>query len=77
MKVKVELGGFYRDRLGRFHEVEIGDNATVEDVLKRLGIESGVDIILIKNGKHTKPEEPVKDGDQLVIFPPIGGGIFE
>lgn len=30
--------------------------------------------ILLINGFHSKPEHPVKDGDIVSLFPPVGGG---
>ena len=30
--------------------------------------------ILLINGFHSKPEDPVKDGDVVSLFPPVGGG---
>lgn len=74
MKVKVELGGMYREKLGRLHELEMEPGSTVEDVLNMLGITERVQIILIRNGKHAKLDEEISDGDELVIFPPVGGG---
>ena len=44
------------------------------DILKEFQIpEEEVSIFLI-NGFHSKPQDPVKDGDVLAIFPPVGGG---
>ena len=44
------------------------------DVLQRLDIPAGEVSILLINGFHKKPEDPVKDGDILALFPPVGGG---
>ena len=30
--------------------------------------------ILLVNGFHKKPDEPVKTGDIVALFPPVGGG---
>lgn len=35
--------------------------------------EEDIAIFLI-NGMHSELEDPVKDGDVVAIFPPIGGG---
>ncbi len=50
------------------------DGSKIEDVLNRLGISAEADIIVIKNGKHAKLDDPVANGDQIAIFPPVGGG---
>lgn len=48
--------------------------ACAGDVLEKLGIPAGEVSILLVNGFHQKPETPVKDGDILALFPPVGGG---
>lgn len=48
--------------------------ATADDVLRRLSIPPGEVAILLINGFHSKPIDPVKDGDVLALFPPVGGG---
>ncbi len=74
MEIRVELGGFYREKLGRFRVLEMKDGSRIEDVLNKLGISASADIIIIKNGKHAKLSDPVANGDQIAIFPPVGGG---
>lgn len=44
------------------------------DILEHLGIPAEEVSILLINGFHKKPEDPVKDGDILALFPPVGGG---
>lgn len=74
MKVKVELGGMFREKLGKSRELEVEPGSTVEDVLNLLGITERAWIILIRNGRHAKLDEELSDGDELAIFPPVGGG---
>ena len=44
------------------------------DILSRMNIPAEEVSILLVNGFHQKPETPVKDGDILALFPPVGGG---
>ena len=44
------------------------------DILHLLHIPSEEVSILLINGFHQKPESPVKDGDIVALFPPVGGG---
>lgn len=44
------------------------------DILRCLHIPSEEVSILLINGFHQKPESPVKDGDIVALFPPVGGG---
>ena len=43
-------------------------------VMLLLSIPSEEVSILLINGFHSKPEDPVKDGDVVSLFPPVGGG---
>ena len=47
---------------------------TAADILSRLNIPAEEVSILLINGFHQKPESPVKDGDIVALFPPVGGG---
>lgn len=44
------------------------------DILRQLDIAPQEISILLINGFHQKPETPVKDGDIVALFPPVGGG---
>lgn len=44
------------------------------DILTLMNIPAGEVSILLVNGFHQKPETPVKDGDIVALFPPVGGG---
>lgn len=75
MRVEVELGGTYiYEYGGRLHRLELPEGAKVEDALNALGIKERIYIVIIRNGRAARSEEVLKDGDKLVVFPPIGGG---
>lgn len=48
--------------------------ACAGDILEKLHIPREEVSILLINGFHQKPETPVKDGDIVALFPPVGGG---
>lgn len=48
--------------------------ACAGDILQKLEIPSEEVAILLVNGFHKKPDTPVKDGDIVALFPPVGGG---
>lgn len=48
--------------------------STAGDILNHLGIPAEEVSILLINGFHKRAEDPVKDGDILALFPPVGGG---
>jgi molybdopterin converting factor small subunit len=74
MKVTVKL--FATFRTGRFGEEirEYTPGVTVGDVLKELNLpvdEIGATLI---NHRHVEEDQALQDGDNLSIFPLVGGG---
>jgi sulfur-carrier protein len=52
----------------------VGEGATVHDIVRRLSVpETDAKLIFI-NGRKAELDTPLKDGDRLGIFPPVGGG---
>jgi sulfur carrier protein len=49
------------------------ENTTIEDVLRRLGI-NPVEVIVAKNGRIVSEEETVDAGDELKIIMVVHGG---
>lgn len=89
MKVKVSVYATLREKLGwKSKEVEVEENTTVRDVLEKLPDLSGKvfnksgelveGMVVLLNGLNIKGLEglntKVKDGDEIDIFPPAGGG---
>jgi len=48
--------------------------STAGDIIRRMEIPAEEVSILLINGFHKKPEDAVKDGDIVALFPPVGGG---
>jgi len=72
---------------GREHTVSVEPDSTVDDAVDALLAEStglrdrvfdgdalADDVNLMRNGSPTSPSEPVEDGDELAMFPPVTGG---
>ena len=72
--IEVRFFATLRSGRGKITEVSAEEVSTAGDILRRFDIpEEEVSILLI-NGFHSRPEDPVKDGDVVSLFPPVGGG---
>jgi molybdopterin converting factor small subunit len=54
--------------------IDVPEGATIADVARRLGIPPGLDRVLLLNGVEAQPEQRLRSGDALDIFPPLAGG---
>ena len=72
--IEVRLFATLRSGRGKITEVPAGEVSTAGDILRRFEIPAEEVAILLINGFHSKPEDPVKDGDVISLFPPVGGG---
>ena len=68
MKLKV----FY-DRENREKTVELNDNATIKDLLKKMEI-NPVTVIVSRNNDVVLEDEKLKDKDDIKIISVISGG---
>jgi sulfur carrier protein ThiS len=77
MRVSVHLHGILRDLLpptakGR-STVDLPEDSTVADLLTVLGIERRV-IVAVNGQGRVEAGQGLRDGDQVVIYTPAGGG---
>ncbi|HAJ27231.1 MAG TPA: molybdopterin synthase sulfur carrier subunit [Syntrophus sp. (in: bacteria)] len=74
MRVTVKL--FASLRKGRFavDDFDYPEGATVGQILASLQIPEGEAAIIFINARHGGPDSPLKEGDLVAIFPPVGGG---
>jgi molybdopterin converting factor small subunit len=75
-QVKVTVKLFASLRKDRFSvdDFEYQEGATVGHILVSLHIPEEEAAIIFINGRHAEPASPLKEGDLLAIFPPVGGG---
>jgi len=77
MGVKVKLVGFLRKYApqGGSLNLENADGRTVAEVMVDLGIVPASVSVALVNGYYVKPRSYVlREGDELMLLPPIGGG---
>ena len=72
--IEVRFFATLRESRGKITQVPAGEVFTAADLLRRFAIPAEEVAILLINGFHSKPEDPVKDGDIISLFPPVGGG---
>ncbi len=72
--IEVKLFAYFRDGRGKSVTLDSENHKKISDIINTLGIDmSDVQIMLI-NGMHKKPDDEVKDGDLVSLFPPVAGG---
>ena len=78
MKVQVKLFATLRkyapDDSVQKEGLELSEGATIRQVLEQLGVPGPEVAFVFVNSKRQKLDEPLADGDELGIFPPIAGG---
>jgi molybdopterin converting factor small subunit len=76
MKVKIKLFASLRQFGRDEQEVDLPDNATIEDAIKliKINLPEKFPLLRIVNGEHKPSTHQLKDGDELALFPPIAGG---
>jgi molybdopterin converting factor small subunit len=55
-------------------EFEPAEAGTVGAVTEALGLEPGAAGLILVNGVHAGPERELGPGDEVSLFPPLGGG---
>lgn len=72
--IEVRLFATLRQGRGKVQMLQAADFSTAGDIIRHLEIPVEEVAILLINGFHKKPENEVKDGDIVALFPPVGGG---
>lgn len=81
MKVRVRLFASYAQLAGwRDQEMEVREGACAKDVLDQLRRGSLMVLpgtgrpLLAVNREHVLPDHPLREGDEVGVFPPVSGG---
>lgn len=56
-----------------FH-VELENDGTVRNALDKVEIPTQSSLIIFVNGRHSRFDDRLNDGDRVAIFPPVAGG---
>ncbi len=72
--IDVQIFATLRDGREKKYLMDSASIGCARDVMDALAIADADVAILLINGRHSKPDDPVKDGDIVALFPPTGGG---
>lgn len=72
--IEVRFFATLRDGHGKSAQIRAEEVSNAGDVMRLCGIDPAQVAILLINGFHSKAESPVRDGDLVSLFPPVGGG---
>jgi molybdopterin converting factor small subunit len=75
-QVQVQLYAALREYVGRAPsvQVDIAPGQTVRQVLEQLGVPIDKARIIFVNARAAGLDDPLQGGEQLGVFPAIGGG---
>jgi molybdopterin synthase catalytic subunit len=78
VKVAVKLFAALRERAGtRERELELADDAAVEDVWPALGLgDEPAGLVYAVNRAYVDRSHALADGDEIALIPPVSGGAF-
>ena len=81
MLIRVRLFAMHRELLGRRElSLELPGGATIGDAWERLASENAAlagteaSVRFARNGAYAGTDEPLADGDELALIPPVAGG---
>lgn len=74
MRVTVKLFAYFRDNRFKEKVTDYPEGTTVEDIIRSLQIDPGEVGVTMINSRHCNLDQVPAEGDQVAIFPAIGGG---
>ena len=74
MKLEIKLFASLQKFMPNAEKVDLDDNCTVLDLLKKIGINPSEVAIILVNGRHVDLDQRLHEGETVAIFPPIAGG---
>lgn len=74
MRIKVKLYGTMLRKNPPNGELDVPNDCTLLDLLKKLGVSEEEAAVAIMNGNHVKLHDQLQDGAEVSIFNGIFGG---
>lgn len=72
--IEVRLFATFRDGRGKVLHLPAEQYSDARALIVDLDIPLEEVAILLVNGRHSKPDKALQDGDIVALFPPVGGG---
>ena len=77
MQVKVIAFGPLAEKIGgREHNIEVPPSSSVRFLLEEIGIDMWLSqgLMVSINGQQVGEDEPLDEGDEVALLPPVSGG---
>ena len=74
MQVTVKLFATLRENREKESMMQLDPGANIKALIDLLGISEKDAAIIFINGRGSKLDQALSDGDTVSIFPPVGGG---
>jgi sulfur carrier protein ThiS len=75
MKVTLRLSGGFVHTVGFSRkEVDVEPGTTIGDILAKIAIDRTRPMLIARNGWVVSVDEPVEDGDRILVSPVFSGG---
>ena len=75
MKVTLKLSGGFVHIVGFSRkEIDVEPGTTIADILATIAIDRARPMIIARNGWVVSADEPVADGDRILVSPVFSGG---
>ena len=75
--IEIRLFATFREGREKVYFLDSKDYKNAYEVLDYFKIPHEEVAIYLINGRHSKLDDYIKEGDILAIFPPVGGGWIE
>ena len=75
MKVKVRLYGASTSGIEKNElELDLREDATAQDVINQVPVQDRVYLYVVRDGIRLFENARLRNGDKLLVFPPVTGG---
>ncbi len=72
--ITIRFFGSLRERYATEQTLTISENETIRSIVSKLAIDPHPSYLYAVNGNHARAATELKDGDILMVIPPISGG---